>query len=290
MGEFLAEIAGRVGWAVPVGVVLWFVARRITFVVPSPTAATEMSREPSRPAWPRALALLAIAVGLWAITVALGWLITQALSPVRQVDVALMDWFEENRADPATAVALAVDHIGDTPGIIAVMLIAAPVAHAVTRRWAPALVLVAAPAGETSIFLAAQFTISRARPDIEHLAVEPVTSSFPSGHVAATLVMYGCIALLITSWSTSPARFAAIGIAIVLPLAVAWARMYQGMHFPSDVLVSLTFGSLWLAACWWAFDPRAHGATIRFSSQPRDQLESVRPANGAATAPEKVER
>ena len=290
MGEFLGLIAGQVGWAIPVGVVLWFVARRITSVVPSPAAAAETSSEPRRPTWHRALALLAIAAMVWALAVGLGWLITRVLSPVRDLDVAIIDWFGANRTDPATAVALAIDHIGDTPGIIVAMLIAAPVAHAVTRRWAPALVLVAAPAGETLIFLAAQFTISRARPDIEHLAVEPVTSSFPSGHVAATLVMYGCLALLITSWSTSPARFAAIGIAIVLPLAVAWARMYQGMHFPSDVLVSLTFASLWLGACWWAFSPGAHGATIRFGKQPSDQLESERLGEGAAQAPEAVGR
>ena len=288
MGEFLALIAGQVGWAIPVGVVLWFVARRITSVVPSP-AAEQTSREPSR-AWPRALGLIAMGVMLWALTVALGWLITQVLSQVRDVDAAIMNWFGESRTDPATAVALAIDHIGNTPGIIAVMLIAAAVAHAVTRRWAPALVLVAAPAGETAIFLTAQLTISRARPDIEHLAVEPVTSSFPSGHVAATLVMYGCIALLITSWSTSPARFAAIGIASVLPLAVAWARMYQGMHFPSDVLVSLAFATLWLAACWWAFRPGARGATIRFGSRSRDELEPARQEEAAAETPEVVRR
>ena len=290
MGEFLALIAGQVGWAIPVGVVLWFVARRITSVVPSPTAATETSREPSRPPWLRALALLAIAAMLWALAVGLGWLITQALGQVRDVDAAIMDWFGDNRTDAATAVALVIDRIGDTPGIIVVILIAAPVAHAVTRRWAPALVLVAAPAGETAIFLAAQFTISRARPDIEHLAVEPVTSSFPSGHVAATLVMYGCLALLIVSWSTHRARFLAIGIAVVLPLAVAWARMYQGMHFPSDVLVSLTFASLWLAACWWAFSPGARGVTIRFGMRPSDELDSVRRGEGAAEAPEAVGR
>ena len=66
MGEFLALIAGQVGWAIPVGVVLWIVARRVTSVVPSPTAAGQTSREPGR-VWPRALGLIAIAVMLWAL-------------------------------------------------------------------------------------------------------------------------------------------------------------------------------------------------------------------------------
>jgi undecaprenyl-diphosphatase len=273
MGEFLAEIAGRVVWAVPVGVVLWFVARRLSSVVPSPTGVPASSTGQHRPAWQRAAGLLVAAVLVWALAVALGWLITSVLGPVRDLDVAIIDWFGTNRTDAVTAVAFAIDFVGDTPGIVAALLITAPVAHALTRRWAPAFVLVLAAAGETSIFLVAQFVIRRARPEVEHLAVEPVTSSFFSGHVAATFATYACLALLVISWGRSPVRFAAIGVALVLPLAVAWSRMYQGMHFPSDVLVSLVVAPLWLAACWWALQPGPRGESVRFG--PRARAEEL---------------
>jgi undecaprenyl-diphosphatase len=65
-----------------------------------------------------------------------------------------------------------------------------------------------------------------------------------------------------------------------MPLAVAWARMYQGMHFPSDVAVSLVFATLWLAACWWAFEPGARGQAIRFGSRPATD-DAVPAAEGA---------
>ena len=290
MAEFFADLALRVSWAIPVGIALWFVARRFTHIEAAAESGTETSAAGRRAGWHRPLVLLACLVLLWGLLMGLGWLITRVLGPVRDVDATIMDWFGTNRTDAATAVAVAVDRIGDTPGIIVVILIAAPVAHAMTRRWAPALALVLAPAGETTVFLAAQYLTSRARPDIEHLAVEPVTSSFPSGHVAATFVTYGCIALLMLSWSRGLARFVAVGLAVALPLAVAWARLYQGMHFPSDVLVSLAFAPLWLAACWWALGPASRGELVRFGRAPDAESRGKRPNDVEATSPGTVRR
>lgn len=260
MVEFLVGVAAEIGWAFPVAVVLWFLARRLTRIEASASAARTGA---GRPAWQRAVGLVAIAAVLWAFLLGLGLLITTVLTPVRDLDVAIIDGLVESRTEPLTVLAHIGDQIGNTPGIIAMVIIAATVAHAVTRRWAPALVVVAAAAGETSIFLATQVAISRARPDVEQLAGEPATSSFPSGHVAATIVTYGCIALLVLAWSRGAVRVVAVAAAIALPLLVAWARMYQGMHFPSDVLASFLFAPLWLAACWWAIRPKPRGETVR---------------------------
>ncbi len=287
MGEFLAEIAGRVLWSIPVGIVLWFVARRLSTVVPSRQRVPASSTDRVRPPWQRAVGLVVAAGLLWALATGLGWLITRVWRPVRDLDVAIIDWFGAHRTDAGTTLALAIDYIGDTPGIVAALLITAPIAHALTRRWTPALVLVLAAAGETIIFLLVQSVISRARPDIEHLAVEPATSSFFSGHVAATFATYACLALLVISWGNSPVRFAAVSLAIVLPLAVAWSRMYQGMHFPSDVLVSLIIAPLWLAACWWALRPGPHGESVRFGAQARSEELPAAPRRARAQHPER---
>ena len=287
MGDFLAEIAGRVIWAIPVGIVLWVVARRLSTVVPLPGLASAASTGPTRPAWQRAVGLVAAAVLVWALAVGFGWLITRVLGPLRDLDVAIIEWFGAHRTDAATAVAIAIDYVGDTPGIVAALLITAPIAHALTRRWTPAFVLVLAAAGETAIFLVVQSVISRARPDIEHLAVEPATSSFFSGHVAATFATYACLALLVISWGRSPVRFAAISVAIVLPLAVAWSRMYQGMHFPSDVLVSLIVAPLWLSTCWWALRPGPRGESVRFGTRTRAEEHPAPPRHARAAHPER---
>jgi undecaprenyl-diphosphatase len=263
MPKFFAEVAASVWWAFPVAIVLWFLARRLTTIV-RPTETMDVGdKNAVRPAWQRVIGLLGAGALLVALTIGLGWLITRVLVPVRDLDVAIIEWFGAGRTDPASTLARIIDPIGNTPGIIAVVIIAATVAHAVTRRWAPALVIIAATAGETSIFLVAQLAISRARPDIEFLAGEPATSSFPSGHVAATIATYGCIALLVFSWARGPLRVVAVVVAIGLPLAMAWTRLYQGLHHPSDVFGSFVFAPLWLAACWWAFRPSPRGESVR---------------------------
>lgn len=277
MIEFLAEIAARAGWAIPVAIVAWLLGRRLTRIPGPGDAAPDQPRDGLRR---RVLVLLGVAALLWLGLVGVGTLITGVLEPIRTLDASIIDWFAEHRGDAATSAAILVDHVGDTPGIVAVLLIAAATAHAVTRRWRPALVLVVAAVGETTIFLLAQSVISRARPDVEHLAVEPATSSYPSGHVAATAATYGCIALLMLAWTRGALRLVAVAAAIVLPLAVAWARMYQGMHYPSDVLTSLIFGVIWLGACWWTFraTPPGEPATVTHTHD----------ASAGVTMPEEV--
>lgn len=84
--------------------------------------------------------------------------------------------------------------------------------------------------------------------------------------MAATIATYGCIALLVLAWSRSALRVAAVVAAIGLSLLVAWARLYQGMHFPSDVFASFIFAPLWLAACWWVFRPGPRAEIVRLGA------------------------
>ena len=65
----------------------------------------------------------------------------------------------------------------------------------------------------------------------------PATSSFPSGHVAATFALYGSLALIVTLRdSTSPSRAVLLWVwAAFATAAVAFARVYRGAHHVSDV-------------------------------------------------------
>jgi membrane-associated phospholipid phosphatase len=75
---------------------------------------------------------------------------------------------------------------------------------------------------------------------LEHL---PVNASYPSGHVAASIAVYGCLALLLTSRFKNPwLRGVIWAIAIALPIAVGISRMYRGMHHPLDILGGAAMG------------------------------------------------
>ncbi len=143
--------------------------------------------------------------------------------------------------------------MADAPSIVAVGASVALVC-AFRRRWLLVLWIAAVLALELGVFLTVSYTVGRARPDVAHLGSVPSTGSFPSGHIAATIALYGTIALLVRL--VTPNRLAR-GVAwIWTALAAAmvgWARMYRGMHHPLDVAAGALLGTAICVVGWRAF-------------------------------------
>jgi len=109
--------------------------------------------------------------------------------------------------------------------------------------------LALAVAGETVLFVLASLVLHRLRPPIPHLDGAPPTSSFPSGHTAATIALWCGLALgLARTHPRHPLRVLSGVIAVVLPLFVLASRLYRGMHWPTDVAASVVFTLVWLFA------------------------------------------
>jgi membrane-associated phospholipid phosphatase len=109
------------------------------------------------------------------------------------------------------------------------------------------LFLALAVAGETLLFLLASTLLDRVRPPIPHLDVAPPTSSFPSGHTAASVALW--VGLALGLGRTRPGhrlRFLVWTLAVVVPLAVLASRLYRGMHWPTDVAAGVLFSLTWL--------------------------------------------
>nr|WP_269812975.1 phosphatase PAP2 family protein [Ornithinimicrobium sediminis] len=206
--------------------------------------------------WVAVAVLVTAGVMIWGAFVGLGLLMTDVLAPVRQVDMAVIEWFAQVRTQTLTPVVVAVSHLGSTIGIVLALLVAVPLALGLTRRWGPPLFLVVVTVGETALFLAISTVVGRQRPEVDPLsAALPPTSSFPSGHVAAAFATYGGIALLVLAWTRGRLAYLVLVVAVLAVVGVALARVYRGVHYPSDTLASLLFTAAWLAACWWAFRP-----------------------------------
>ena len=66
--------------------------------------------------------------------------------------------------------------------------------------------------------------------------------------MAATTCLYVAIAILVIGHARGWWRYLFLIPAIVMPVAVATARMYRGEHHPTDILASVLFAALWLTA------------------------------------------
>lgn len=175
------------------------------------------------------------------ILVALGLLLTKVLldGPVGRWDYALDRWFFLQRQATFDAITEWGSMLGDTMAVVGVAAVAV-VVLAIGRHWAHIAFLVGALVIEVTTFVTTTFVIDRERPTVPHLDPGPPTSSFPSGHVAASIVLYVGLALIITSLVRSRfVRTLAWIAAIALPIFVALSRLYRGMHHPTDVIGSV---------------------------------------------------
>ncbi len=120
---------------------------------------------------------------------------------------------------------------------------AAVTAALVSRGWREPAFIVTAIAGETAVFLVTTAGIGRPRPAVTPLDPSPPTSSFPSGHTAAALALYGAI-IIVARRHGAPWP---VWLLLTVPVAVGGARLYRGMHHPSDVVAGLVLGAACLA-------------------------------------------
>jgi membrane-associated phospholipid phosphatase len=115
-------------------------------------------------------------------------------------------------------------------------------------------------------FLCVGTVTSRDRPDVTPLGSVPSTSSFPSGHVAAAVVLYGGLAIIVASFAPGARRRrnGAIAASAVV-VFVAMARLYEGVHHPTDLLGGLVLGTgALLGATWCA----GLGPAVRGGDEP----------------------
>ena len=90
----------------------------------------------------------------------------------------------------------------------------------------------------------------RARPDHGSPVALPHSYSFPSGHAATAVVLYGALGLLLAEQARSRIRAADwLAAAAVLALAIGASRVLLDVHFVSDVVAGFAVGLAWLCCC-----------------------------------------
>ncbi|MBP2579601.1 diacylglycerol kinase family enzyme/membrane-associated phospholipid phosphatase [Streptomyces sp. PvR006] len=206
---------------------------------------TTQTDTPARPS--RLLVLVPAQVSLM---VGLGLLLTRGsvadlLAPVEN---RVTRAFAAGRTTVADTLTSGLSMVAGTEAIIAVALlcVAALLLLPSSPRWAEAVFLGASVAVQSAVFLVVTVFVQRARPDVPHLDAAPPTSSFPSGHVGASVALFGGLAVLALRRLRGPWRYLAVTALLLVPPLVGLSRLYRGMHHPTDVLGGLLNGTLTL--------------------------------------------
>lgn len=127
-----------------------------------------------------------------------------------------------------------------------------------------ALLVAAATISGSTLVQAVKGHVDRARPTLVPHLIEVRGLSFPSGHSTNSAIVYLTLAgLAAQAVPHRGTRNYLLAAAILLVGAIGCSRVYLGVHWPSDVLVGWSFGTLWALVWWWA------GAGLRASALAR---------------------
>ena len=148
---------------------------------------------------------------------------------------------------PAVArVAEVITWLGSPVTVVAVVAVLAVGLLARGAR-RPAIYLVITAAGGGLLNTTVKFLVERARPDVADRLVTAHGFSYPSGHAAAGVYLYG--ALAVVSLLVLPGRVgrSLAGACLVVAPLIGISRVVLGVHWPSDVLAGWALALSWLS-------------------------------------------
>ena len=147
------------------------------------------------------------------------------------LDHRLERWVVGHRREPFDTFFVALSHLGSygivwlTLTVLAVFLLRRPTAF-------PLVVIAYFTTAAVSDLI--KLAVSRDRPVDHPLVPEPTSHSFPSGHAATS---FACAATL----APFVGRRGAL-VLYVLAAAIAYSRVYVGVHYPLDVIAGAALG------------------------------------------------
>lgn len=162
----------------------------------------------------------------------------------------LLYWLADLRTAVGDAFFMTVTNLGDEAAAIAILLI---VFWCINKKAGYFMVYSTVFGMLVNQFLKSLFAIPR--PWIRDPQFQPVAAaketaggySFPSGHTANAVAVYGSAALYFKkNW----VRILCVAIIAI----VALSRMYLGVHTPADVGVSLVIGLVMILVLKWALE------------------------------------
>jgi membrane-associated phospholipid phosphatase len=192
-----------------------------------------------------AVVMLAGLAAVAVLSIGLGFFTTRVLEQtwgIGATDEHVNTWLAAHRTSARTEASL-VGSIVAGGVVLPIVVGSIALVAAVLRKWRIAAFAVFALGVESASYRATTLVVHSHRPRVVRLEHLPVNASYPSGHTAASIAVYGGLVLLLTSrFTNSVFRGTAWTIAAAVVAFVAISRMYRGMHHPLDVAGGVVIG------------------------------------------------
>ncbi|MDT9755806.1 phosphatase PAP2 family protein [Heyndrickxia coagulans] len=165
---------------------------------------------------------------------------------IRHFDLPIISFVQGNISGRLTSVMLAVTFLGSVKGAAAVTLFLSLVLWIKKYRTLSLYLAISVALGAGVFNTILKYIFKRQRPDIMRV-VQETGYSFPSGHSMGSMILYGCLVLILFRIAKRRwVKFAGTLFALLLVLAIGISRIYLGVHYPSDVAGGYAAGLVWV--------------------------------------------
>ena len=173
--------------------------------------------------------------------VILGYVVKFYPEQLKTLDSSVQTAIRGDLPETLTLIFRGITRLIDLPVVISWAIILVAIFY--LKKWKSESLLVAGNLSLAGILIVSlKHLYQRPRPDILHL-VEEKGFSFPSGHsLAVTLLIGSLIIILGQRVKNTTTKLALQGLLGLYLVSVLVSRVYLGVHYPSDVLASLSLG------------------------------------------------
>ena len=166
-----------------------------------------------------------------------------------ELDVDVATWIAGSMPTWAEWIARPFTWLGGLLGVTAVVTVTAVWLLSRRARLEATLVAVVAVGIQVLVFTGKE-GYGRPRPDMGSAIALPSSLSFPSGHAAAGIAVFGLLGILAaTRARTGAESIVAVCSGFGLGVLVGASRVVLNVHYVSDVIAGWCLGLAWLVSC-----------------------------------------
>ncbi|MEH2140194.1 phosphatase PAP2 family protein [Nostoc sp.] len=136
------------------------------------------------------------------------------------------------------------------------------------KRWRSLAYLLTASVGSIIISRTAKELMHRVRPQLWQSIAPEFSFAFPSAHAMTSITLVAI--LLFLTWASSW-RWLVLIFGSLYTIAIAWCRLYLGVHFPSDILAGWMVALGWTIGVSLIIKPYKTTAKSTDSDRPKDE-------------------